>query len=792
MTREVKLLRDEWMFYRGDVPGAEMPGYNDEQWVLIDIPHDWSVEGPYIKESWEYWHQLQNIGHRIGYLPQGIAWYRKDFTTSPADKDKHFTLVFDGVYRNADVWINGHHLGFHPYGYSPFYFDITRHLNNGGKNVISVRVDNTGISSRWYAGSGIYRDVHLVITDPIHVATWGTYVTTPEVSDDNAKMHVRTRVVNGRQAPSNIELVTSVFDGSTCIASTSEERIIPQGEAVFNNIITIKNPHRWDVDDPHLYQVKSVIKVSGSIVDENITSVGIRTIKFEPNTGFWLNGKNIKVKGVCLHHDNGCIGAVEHVKAVERKLRVLRDMGCNAIRTSHNPPSEIFLDCCDKAGFLVMDEAFDEWKMNKTPRGYGEHYDAWHETDMENYVLRDRNHPSIILWSIGNEIPEQKYKHGADMCKHLVDIFHRLDPTRPVTSGSNNPAEANATGYSDHLDVVGYNYYGDHITRSSDRGSRCRYDDEHDKYPNRCMIGSENVSSWATRGFYTFPGGMDPYAQAWKLGPHKQCSAYDYRSEITLYMLKTRPYVSGCFTWEGWDYIGEPSPYDWPARSSTFGIVDLAGFPKDVYYLYKSQWTDPKKSPMVHLVPQRWNWEPGTTIPVWVYSNCEAVELFLNGKSLGIEKMATWEGDELLHAEYAVPWAPGELKAVAMQGGKVVATDVVRTAGAPSRLDIQADHDNLVADNHDITFITVRVLDASGNVVPTAQDLVLFSVDGPGTIVGVDNGCATSHEPFKDDQVHAFSGMCLAVVKSLDRKGIITVVATSPELKPVSVRITVG
>ncbi|MEX2729976.1 MAG: glycoside hydrolase family 2 TIM barrel-domain containing protein [Candidatus Sigynarchaeum springense] len=787
MARATKVLRDDWAFHLGDCPGAEIPDFKDDEWQIVNVPHDWSIHGKFTRDSIEFFDMFTNIGHRIGYLPQGIGWYRKSFQV-PAEHEGKITAVqFDGIYKNADVYINGNHLGFHPYGYTSFHYDLTPYLRYGAMNVLAIRVNNFGISSRWYSGSGIYRKVTITTTSKIHVAQWGHYITTPEIKDTTATVHVRTTIVNSTGTIAAIEIETDVIDNGLAVATAKNERKIPPGEIVIDQSLQVTGPKIWDVETPFLYVARTRIFSSGVEMDSYETPFGIRAFKFDPDTGFYLNGKPLKIKGVCLHHDNGCLGAVEHPRAASRKLRILKEMGCNAIRTSHNPASVEFMDACDREGFLVMNEIFDEWTVagKKTPYGYWNHFNDWHERDITDFVLRDRNHPCVILWSVGNEVPEQKTKAGAEICKKLAELFRILDPTRPVTSGSNNPVEANKSGYSDHLDVVGYNYYGDHVYKVSDERVLVRYDEEHEKYPKRCMIGSENVSNWATRGVYDFPQYLA--GQSWKLKDHYMCSAYDLTSEIPLWVLKTRPYVSGMFTWEGFDYLGEPSPYEWPSRSSNFGIVDLAGFPKDTYYLYQSFWVPRSKRPMVHVMPH-WNWDKGTTVPVWVYSNCEAAELLVNGKSLGEQRFAEAEADGLMHLEWLVPFEPGEITAVAKQEGKVMAKKVVCTAGSAFQLKLSADWNEIAADD-DIMYITCSVHDAMGNIVPTASNLVTFTVEGPGKVIGVDNGCPIDHQPLDGDQIHAFNGLCLAVIESTGKKGSINVIAASAGLKSATISL---
>lgn len=771
MIRTVTKLHKEWLFRLGEVQNGQKNDLDDEMWRVVDLPHDWSIEGTFVQFRDEFFGMFQNLDSRVGYLPQGIGWYRKHFTVPEDWKGKRVTIQFDGVYRDSDVYINEQHLGHRPYGYSTFVYDLTPHLKFGATNLLAVRVDNEGISTRWYTGSGIYRKVQLIVTDPRHVAQWGTYITTPNVTKEIAKVTIHTRVVNETSSEAvEIELMSEVLDGEKVVGSDTVPESLNEGEHEYVQAIEVKKPRLWSPNSPALYQLRTTVKVSGEVKDEYYTTFGIRTFRFDPDEGFFLNGEHMKFKGVCLHHDNGCLGAKVYARAAERKIEILKGMGCNAIRTSHNPPDQELLEYCDKMGMLVMDEAFDEWTIPKSPKGYTLHFNQWYEQDVTDFVRRDRNHPSVILWSCGNEVPEQNAgDKGVEVVKKLLAVFHREDPTRPVTQGCNQIDAANRSGFADLLDVVGYNYMGDRITSgwSEGKGWTCRYDEDHKKYPKRIMIGSENCSSLNTRGVYSIP---EPLSQEAKRNRKDfYCPSYDVISEIPLLILKTRPYVCGYFSWEGFDYIGEPTPFPWPAVSSYFGIVDLCGFPKDTYFLHQSLWTD---KPMVHVFPH-WNWHKGDIVPVWAYTNCESVELFLNGKSLGEHRMD--EYDDLAHVFWDVPWEPGELKVVGMKAGKKVVTDKVETTGVPHHLAITVDRPAILAGGEDIAFLTVSVCDENGRIVPTAENLVTFSVKGPGKIIGVGNGNPISHEPCFDQQRHAFMGFCQGVILSTEEIGTITI-----------------
>ena len=782
-----KLLHDEWSFHLGNFKNAHEIGFDDDEWRLLDLPHDWSIEGQFKEFRDENWNQFMNLDFRIGYLPQGIGWYRKSFYIPKDYENKKITIQFDGVYRNSDVWINGIHLGHRPYGYSTFYYDLTPHLKFGNNNTIAVKVDNLGVSSRWYAGSGIYRKVILIITDKIHIGQFGTYWTTPNVNEKEAEINIKTTIdnettnsINSKIIDVKINLISEIYQGSSemgnekPIESITTEVNLKKSTNEIAQTITINNPKLWSPIYPNLYRIKSIIVKEGKIIDEYWTPLGLRSFRFDPDQGFFLNDKNIKFKGVCLHHDNGCIGSKIIYRAIERKLEILQEMGCNAIRTSHNPPSQELLELCDKMGFMVMDEAFDEWILPKTPHGYSSYFNEWFDRDVTDFVRRDRNHPSVIIWSCGNEVQEQKYASGIEPLKKLIDVFHREDPTRPVTQGCNNMKEANEFGFADELDIVGYNYWGDKVTKYTDEGFVCRYDEDHKKHPKRILIGSENCSALITRGVYHIP---TPFSREGKINDDMLCSAYDVTSEISLMILKSRTYVCGMFTWEGFDYIGEPSPYPWPSRSSNYGIFDLCGFPKDTYYLYKSQWSD---KPMVHILPH-WNWHKGMSIAVWVYTNCETVELYLNGKSLGELSQKDEDFDDILHLIWDVRYIPGEIKAVGRIKGKYVVSKTIKTAGYPYRVELESDRE-IIDKNNDLAYITVRSSDIEGNFMPTAQNLVSFKIEGPGKIIGVGNGNPISHEPFIDQQRHLFNGLCLVVIQSTNSTGKIKLKASSGSL----------
>ena len=721
------------------------------------------VEGPFESTS--------PGGSGTGYLDGGVGWYRKEFKLPEKKKDERIFIEFDGVYMNSDVWINGVHLGNRPYGYSSFQYDMTQHLTFGGeKNVLAVRVDVQQPCSRWYSGAGIYRNVRLTVTNPVHITHWGTYVTTPKISDNEATVRIETKIRNQSPSARQVTLESIIVDesGHKTARSRSVQNIKPDSIDTFIQVITLPKPKLWSLENPILYHVDSKVQANGRIIDESETPFGIRSFEFTTDKGFFLNGKHVNINGVCLHHDLGCLGTAVNKRAIERQLEIMKNMGCNAIRTSHNPPAPELLDLCDQMGFLVMDEAFDEWIRSKTMYGYGRFFDEWSERDLTDMIHRDRNHPSIILWSIGNEIPEQDNANAYDMSKRLVDICHREDPTRFVTSACNSPEAAVTSGFSKPLDVIGINY--NIPSYQAYKG-------------NAKLFGSETASAVSTRGEYNLVNSGDTLKIIKDL--NNQCTSYDINApnwgniaEASLKAVKDAPWVAGEFVWTGFDYIGEPTPFSWPSVSSYFGIVDLCGFPKDRYYLYQSRWTD---KPVVHILPH-WNWKgyEGREIPVWCYSNCESVELFLNGKSLGKKNFSDTKE---LHLVWEVPYTPGTLNAVATIKGKTVCTDEIQTAGSPAKIILSPDRKQLIADGTDLSYVKVEIVDKEGRVCPDADNLVTFEIEGEGIVAGVGNGNPISHEYFKASERKAFHGLCLAVVQSKRKRGAISLSAESEGLK---------
>ena len=755
-----------WRFALADSVQMSALDYNDSKWHTLNVPHDWAIEGDFSASA--------PSGNSGGALPGGIGWYRKTFTVDNADKGKMMYIDFDGVYMNAKVWINGTLLGQRPYGYSSFRYDLTPYIIYGGKNVVAVRVDNSDQpNSRWYSGCGIYRHVWLNKTARIHVAHWGTHV----VAEGN-KVKVDVTVDN----PDNAKFAVrnTLLD--------REGRVVGKAMGI-KSVIKVSKPKLWSCESPYIYTLRTEIVAGGKVVDTYETTTGFRTFKFDAAKGFSLNGKSMKINGVCQHHDLGCLGAAINEDALHRQLRILKEMGTNAIRCSHNPPAPELLAMCDTMGFIVMDESFDMWRRRKTQNDYARFFDEWAERDLTDLVLRDRNHPSILMWSIGNEVLEQWSSADADnltaeqanlilnaghdastlahgeelsvnsiLTRNLCAIIRRYDTTRPITAGCNEPDPKNHLFKSGALDIIGFNYHHQWVK------------DVPKKFPGQPFIFSESVSALQTRGFYMMPSDKVYKAPVeWWLpyqDPSFQCSAYDNMHaswssthEETWDVVKHNDFVGGQFIWTGFDYIGEPTPYGFPARSSYFGLIDLAGFPKDTYYMYQSEWTDKQ---VLHLFPH-WNWLEGQDIDMWCYyNNADEVELFINGRSQGVK--AKKDSHEY-HLMWRVKFEPGEVKAVARKDGKVVADKVIRTAGAPAALSLTADrtHFGKNPNGDNLAFITVEVVDKDGNLCPRAEDQIFFDVEG-GRIVGTDNGNPVSMERFKEPKRKAFNGKCLVVV----------------------------
>lgn len=793
--RQVIDFDNDWKFSLADSTlNASASNFDDSAWRTLNLPHDWSIESDFKKE-----YPASPGG---GALPGGIGWYRKTFNIAGPDRRKKVFVEFDGIYRNSEVWINGTYLGKRPYGYSSFQYELTPYLKPSSKNVIAVKVDNSKQpNSRWYSGSGIYRNVHLIFTKSVYVEHWGTYVTTPYVNADSAEVAIQTTIKNTMELAQSVGVEQSLYDANGNLVGKTADNLMIGGSGksnVFFQKLEIKRPNLWNIEYPYLYKLVTRLNVFGISMDEYETTIGIRSFNFDVEKGFFLNGKHLKINGVCMHHDLGALGAAVNTRAIERQLQILKGMGCNAIRTSHNPPAPELLDLCDRMGFLVMDEAFDMWVNKKTKYDYASDFPEWHKKDLTDMILRDRNHPSIFIWSIGNEVIEQwgepkmkdmdlqdaniqlnnqktqesssnmgKY---AQLTRALVDITKSVDPTRPVSAACNDTNDKNTLFQSGALDLIGFNYHEKEYAGVTKR------------FPTQPFFVSESVSALQTRGFYLMPSdSMYIWPESWNKpfsNPLQKCSAYDNSHapwgsthEETWKIVKKYDHVAGQFIWTGFDYLGEPTPYWWPSRSSYFGIIDLAGFPKDVYYMYQSEW---RTKDVLHIFPH-WNWEPGKVIDVWAYyNNADEVELYLNGVSLGKRSKT---GDDL-HVMWRVKYEPGTLKAVSRKNGKVVLTKEIKTAGIPVSISLKADRSTIKADGKDLSFVTVQLLDKDGNASPVADQLVKFSVEGAGAIVGTDNGDENDHVSLKKPERHLFFGKCLVIVQSSAKSGNIVLSAS--------------
>jgi beta-galactosidase len=803
-TIRQRLLMDyDWKFMQSDVKNAEQQNFDDRQWRTLNLPHDWSIEGEFNKNE-----PTKGSG---GFLPAGIGWYRKHFSLSKIEQNQRLCIEFDGVYMNCDVWINEHHLGKHPYGYTSFYYELTPFIKKG-ENIIAVRVDNSlQPNSRWYSGSGIYRHVWLNITGPVHIAHWGIYITTPAIDSTSATVVIGTFLVNNLTVTKNILLRSIIKNESDREIGSMETSVSlsPSGRTDSQQIIKITAPSLWSVDNPTLYTLHSFVVEGKKVTDDLITSFGIRKIEFDKDKGFLLNGKHVKMNGVCLHHDAGCLGAAVPEQAWIRRLKLLKEMGCNAIRTAHNPPAPEFLDLCDRLGFLVMDEAFDEWEIAKGQIQYGYHifFKEYSQSDLVSFIRRDRNHPSVVLWSAGNEVLEQVTDTGHEVLQQLLDTFHKEDPTRPVTVANDHIAADDSQAKLDFLelqDIVGYNY----VDRWHERRERYYSIDRHD-HPDWKMIGTENVSVGGVRGRYSITGDRISISSdgvsitreqpVWpgRFGDYRTAMI---RAEQLGKFTSLYDYVIGDFMWTGIDYLGEAW---WPNKNSSSGVVDLCGFPKDGYYFYQSQWT---AKPMVHLFPH-WNWagHEGQVIPVIAYTNCDSVELFLNDKSFGIKSYVfpqqgnsgSWIKYDRpfinattsdLHLTWDVPYEPGILKATGRKNGKIVIEEI-HTSSRPDAIRLTIDRNEINADAHDIAYIKVEIVDENGYLVPDANNLIEFKVEGDGVLAGTDNGNPQDITPMKSNKRQTFNGLALAIIQSTQQSGNIRLTAVSENIKSANVQI---
>ncbi|HNY78392.1 MAG: glycoside hydrolase family 2 TIM barrel-domain containing protein [Sedimentisphaerales bacterium] len=765
----------DWRFSKGDFATAMMPAFDDSAWRMLDVPHDWSVGGPF---SADY-------ASGSGYAPGGIGWYRKHFKLDAANRGKLVVIEFDGVYHNSEVWINGHFVGRRPCGYSSFQYNLTRHVKFADdENVIAVRVDHTKFAdSRWYTGSGIYRHVRLHISDRLHIGQWGVYVTTPEVSEEAATIRVETVVCNDHDRAVSLSLDSSVVapDGKAVASLRQSASMDADAEQTFVSHIKIADPELWSLESPSMYMLRSALKAGEEVVQEVSTPFGIRTIAFDPDRGFFLNGKAVKLKGVCLHHDAGCLGAAVPDKVLERRLRLMKDLGANAIRTSHNPPAPELLDMCDRLGLLVKDEAFDEftppknkwvagWNAGQPSKfGYGEVFAEWSVRDMGDLVRRDRNHPCIIMWSIGNEIdyPNDPFSHpvlgnnyrcehppAENLVKHaqpLIEAVRKWDRTRPVTAALASIDMSNAVGLPQLLDVVGYNYQEQH------------YEADHKTYPSRFIFGSENGDSY----------------NAWVA-------------------VRDNDYVAGQFLWTGIDYLGEAGR--WPNRANGAGLLDLCGFKKPIAWFRQSLWSD---EPMVYLCvsgrpgrrgpgmggAEHWNWPDGARVSVNCFTNCDEVSLALNGEALGMQRLSEARNGVLT---WEVPFRPGVLKAAGRDAGREVCEFSLKTAGPATRIVLSPDATRLSADGKDVCHVEFQITDGQGVRVPDAAHEVTFDVDGPGRIIGIENGDLSSVDDPQDNTHKALQGRGLAIFQATREPGKVRLTARSHGLVAATTEIEIA
>lgn len=782
-SRQVFLLDEGWKFKNAEVENGENPEINTTGWETVTVPHDWAISGKFDKSIDAQKIMVTENGEReakfrtgrTGGLPHiGIGWYRKSLKIPSSYKNKRINIEFDGAMSHAKVYLNGRFVGEWPYGYASFGFDVTEQVNFGGKNILAVRLENKPFSSRWYPGAGLYRNVRMVVTNPIHVKQWGTYLTTPVIQNGKGTVNLKTTIQNKKGKNETVTVETQILSAQGAVVATLSTDAEIAGETTVEQNLKVPSPQLWSVETPVLYNAVTKIIKNGKEIDNYKTPFGFRYFKFTADSGFFLNGKRVQLNGVCMHHDLGPLGAAVNLSALRFRMKLLQEMGCNSIRTSHNPPAPEMLELADEMGFLILDEAFDEWKHGKVENGYHTLWDKWTEKDLTAFIHRDRNHPSVIMWSTGNEIREQGMDDGAQYCRFLVDICHREDPTRPTTGGFDNWQGAIKNGFADIVDVPGWNYKPQH------------YKFIHKNHPGWKMYASETASTVSSRGEYFFPAEVKVM---YTRKPY-QCSSFDleYPSWATspdreFVAQDSFKFMAGEYVWTGFDYLGEPTPYNiqWPSRSSYFGIIDLCGIPKDRFYLYQSQWTNKE---VLHLLPH-WNWEPGQKVSVHCYTSFDKGELFLNGKSLGVRQ----KDPANLYTTYRLVWnnityQPGELKVVALdKNNKPVKEEIIKTAGEPDRIVLNADRIILNADGKDLAFVTVSVVDKNGILCPRANNLIHFSVEGEGTVRAVGNGDPTSLESFVKPFRKAFNGKCMAIIQSDRKAGEITLTAESEGLE---------
>ena len=810
-NRKEYLLEKNWKFIRTDEPDQKNAAFDDSKWQTVTVPHDWAIYGPFSalndqqKVAITQDGQKEAMEHagRTGGLPfVGVGWYRNTGNLPAYEAGKRVTLVFDGAMANSQVFINGKKVGEWPYGYNTFHFDVTDFLNKDNTpNTLAVRLENRTEQSRWYPGAGLYRNVHVIITDDVHIPVWGTYVTTPVVRPDFAKVNIRTKVEGNNTPNAKYRLSTLILNPAGVVVAKTETQLTKFDENEFSQDLVVENPQLWSTSTPTLYKAVSKLYADSKLVDEYATTFGIRTIEVKPNDGFYLNGVKTVFQGVCNHHDLGPLGGAVNDAAIRRQVRIMKDMGVNAIRTSHNMPAPELVRACDEMGMMIMAESFDEWKSPKVANGYNLFWDNWAEKDMINLVHHYRNNASVVMWCVGNEVPEQgDALNGPKRNRFLQDICHREDPTRPVTNGMDNPNAVTGNNFAALLDVAGFNYRP-HL-----------YAENYKKLPQQIILGSETASTVSSRGVYKFPVERKSMAQY----EDHQSSSYDVEHcswsnlpEDDFIQHEDLPYCIGEFVWTGFDYLGEPTPYytNWPSHSSLFGIVDLAGIPKDRFYLYRSHWN--KEAETLHILPH-WNWKgrEGQVTPVFVYTNYPSAELFINGVSLGKRtkdlsikrdgsdtEMAKKNFDR--QKRYRLMWMdtkyqPGTVKVVAYDAnGKAVAEKVMKTAGEPYKIVLEADRNSIEADGKDISFVNVKIVDKEGNFCPTDEREISFKVKGAGVFKAVANGNPSSLESFQTPKMKLFSGQLTALVQSAEKGGTITLEATAKGVKAGKISIEV-
>ena len=783
-----KLFSSDWRFFRGDAENAELPDFDDSGWRTLDLPHDWSIEdlpenpvdgqvGPFSKQS----PGKSSTGHVLG----GTGWYRKTFALDKSSQDKIVSILFDGVYMESIVWVNGCKVGYHPNGYTPFYYDITPYLNpTGEQNIIAVKVENLGENSRWYSGSGIYRHVWLTVTHPVHVAQWGNDITTPEILGESATINIVTTLQNDNKDASTVQVITTIFDANRTALTKgiSGDIALAQGQLDYERSIKVESPELWTVDSPALYTAQVDVKIGDKLVDRTKTTFGIRSIEFSPEKGFLLNGEQVLLKGGNMHHDNGPLGAAAIDRAEERRVELMKQYGFNAVRTSHNPPSQQFLDACDRLGLLVMDEAFDMWQRPKKPQDYHRFFDEWHEKDLTAMLLRDRNHPSIIMWSFGNEISERGASEGLQISQRLIDIIKKFDTTRPATqaicrfwedANKDMPWEATAPAFA-QMDVHGYNYQWE------------RYEEDHAAFPDRVICGTESVPSEAFEN--------------WQ-------------------QVEKHSYVIGDFVWTAMDYIGEASighavyekedewsPLPWPWFNANCGDIDVCGFKKPQSYYRDVVWgisnlemavhepTDGRKELVSYWgwpqEEQNWTWPDaeGQELLVKVYSSYPKVRLELNGEVIGTKDISK---ETKLTATFQVPYTPGELKVIGLQEGNEVETKSFTTTGEPAGIRLAADRASINADRSDLAYVTVEVIDEHNERVPNVELPIRFSITGDGVLAGVGNGNPANMKSFQTPECKTFRGRCLVILRPTGGRGEITLTAEAEGMRAAKTKISI-